>query len=110
MSGKFKAGDKVWAICSRPDLNLVGRKAGVVIKAVNDPLGDYVIHLEEYPEQVINGKTIPWSAWERNLYPRDEGYDGNKAGEWDLCPWKPGKIKELDLERPKSEKVVTKGD
>lgn len=107
---KFKAGDKVWIVTKghlvMPDGTHAGDVIGpyllnsmieriameIAIKMCDDPKMAappyYQLNIEGYPHPTTS-LNLGWLAAEAQLSPRDEGYDGNKVGDWDACPYKP---------------------
>ena len=92
---KFKAGDKVWCDFYRPDIYIAGNYAGVVLGIsemlvqFESPFNFYDVNVFDVPPEK---GTSCWHAQELYLSPRHEGYDGDKAGDWDSAPWHPERI------------------
>lgn len=95
---KFKAGDKVWALCSLDEFKIYGRKAAVVVDLTNPGLEIrlrypatvqwYAIELED----ILTPANCHWISREELLSPRDE--DGRQVGTWEhsITTWRPKKI------------------
>jgi hypothetical protein len=104
---RFKIGDAVWVTVmhvkelSYPTFptRRLGLPAGTKLEGivlgylpVSDGVQIYLVEIPALPSSYPGG-AFPagsWSTPEYQLSPRgDSDYDGNKAGEWDLCPYKP---------------------
>jgi hypothetical protein len=94
----YKPGDKIW--CHVPlRHHLLPHKniPGVVVNLILIPefwLVQSRFKHEQWYSIILEGyvpsKRETWDCPNSYLSPRHDPYEGDKAGEWDSCPWKPG--------------------
>lgn len=94
----YKPGDKIWCHVPQGHVLLPHKSIpGVVLQACECPKNWendkrynskqwYHINLEGYPSTYAQKY---WECPDPYLSPRHDPYEGDQAGDWDACPFKP---------------------